>query len=449
MSGATAGVFQAAVAPWRTVDLTDLPVDALSVAHHCLLDWFGCALAGSHEPLAEILRAECGDTTGAATLIGGGAAGPREAALINGAAGHALDFDDTHTGMGGHPTAPVLPAVLALAEERGATGAELLAAFVAGLEVECRLGLYMGGEHYRLGWHSTGTLGTVGAAAACARLLALDENGWQHAIGLAATQAAGLKASFGTMAKPLHAGNAAASGLFAARLAARGFVGAPNAIDAPQGLASAAAKGHADPDRLRAAEGRFLIVDTLFKYHAACYLTHAAINAASALREAIAPEQIESVELRVNPSLLNVCAIPEPRTGLELKFSLRGATAMALLGVETADLASFSNARAGDPTLVALRDRVRLVTDGALASTHAAVSVVTAAGARTAEYDSGQPERDLHLQWRRLSAKFQSLATPTIGSVRAWQLQELVARTETLDSLRPLAALLASEPARV
>ena len=447
--GETTGVFQMAVAPFRTLQLTDLPPEALAVAHHCLLDWLGCALAGSREPLAQILRDECGGETGAATLIGGGAARPRDAALINGAAGHALDFDDTHTGMGGHPTTPVLPAVLALAEERGASGAELLAAFVAGLEVECRLGSYTGGEHYRLGWHSTGTLGTVGAAAACARLLGLDEAGWQHALGLAATQAAGLKASFGTMAKPLHAGKAGANGLFAARLAARGFVGAPDAIDAPQGLASAAANGRADAERLRTADGRFLIVDTLFKYHAACYLTHAAINAAALLRESTNAAAIEAVELRINPSLLNVCAIPEPRTGLELKFSLRGTTAMALLGVETGDLASFSDARAADPSLVALRDRVRLVTDGELASTHALLTVQANGGSRTAEYDTGRPERDLDLQWRRLTAKFQALAVPVIGRGQSTRLQKAVERIEALTSVRALTALLAAEPARV
>src|SRR6185437_12584835 len=149
---------------------------------------------------------------------------------------------------------------------------------------------------------------------------------WQHALGLTATQAAGLKASFGTMAKPLHAGNAARNGLFAAQIAARGFVAAPDAIDAPQGLAAAAANGRADAERLSAAGDRFLIVDTLFKYHAACYLTHAGINAASSLRGTIDPAAIEAVELRVNPSLLSVCAIPEPRSGLELKFSLRGTT---------------------------------------------------------------------------------------------------------------------------
>jgi 2-methylcitrate dehydratase PrpD len=449
MSELQTGDFQQAVERFRTLRLGDLPAEALAVARHCLLDWLGCALAGTREPLSAILRDEIGGTAGEASLIGGGRAAARDAALVNGAAGHALDFDDTHTGMGGHPTAPVLPAALALAESRGATGAALLAAFVAGLEVECRLGLYMGAEHYRLGWHSTGTLGTVGAAAAAAHLLELDETRWRQALGIAATQAAGLKASFGTMAKPLHAGNAARNGLFAAQIAARGFVGAPDAIDAPQGLAAAAANGRADAEKLHGAGDRFLIIDTLFKYHAACYLTHAGINAASSLRGAIEPAVIESVELRVNPSLLSVCAIPEPRTGLELKFSLRGTTAMALLGVETADLASFSDAQARDAALVRLRDRVRLVTDPSLASTRAIVSVAGQGEQRRAEYDSGLPERDLGRQWQRLLAKFRGLATPIIGARAAEHVIATVATIEQADSLKELLALTAPAPSLV
>jgi 2-methylcitrate dehydratase PrpD len=449
MSELQTGDFQQAVGRFRTLRLGDLPAEALAVARHCLLDWLGCALAGTREPLSAILRDEIGGTAGEASLIGGGRAAARDAALVNGAAGHALDFDDTHTGMGGHPTAPVLPAALALAESRGATGAALLAAFVAGLEVECRLGLYMGAEHYRLGWHSTGTLGTVGAAAAAAHLLELDETRWRQALGIAATQAAGLKASFGTMAKPLHAGNAARNGLFAAQIAARGFVGAPDAIDAPQGLAAAAANGRADAEKLHGAGDRFLIIDTLFKYHAACYLTHAGINAASSLRGAIEPAVIESVELRVNPSLLSVCAIPEPRTGLELKFSLRGTTAMALLGVETADLASFSDAQARDAALVRLRDRVRLVTDPSLASTRAIVSVAGQGEQRRAEYDSGLPERDLGRQWQRLLAKFRGLATPIIGARAAEHVIATVATIEQADLLKELLALTAPAPSLV
>jgi len=441
-------MFLDAVARFRTLRSTDLPPEALAVARHCLLDWLGCALAGSQEPLAAILRDEVVESGGPATVLGTFLrTTPRAAALANGAAGHALDFDDTHTGMNGHPTAPVLPAVLALAEEREASGDTLLTAFVAGLEVECRLGLYIGPDHYARGWHATGTLGTVGAAAATARLLDLDAERWRIALNLAATRAAGLKANFGSMAKPLHAGMAASEGLLAARLAARGFTSAADAFDSPQGLLAAAADGQPRTEQLEAVADRFLITDTLFKYHAACYLTHAAINAAAALRGALRLDGIDTVDVRVNPALLNVCAIPEPQTGLQLKFSLRGTTAMALLGVPTGDLAAYTDAQARDPALIALRDRVRIVTDPAIPTTRAVVTL-TATDGRTirAENDTGLPERDLELQWQRLLQKFRALAQPVVGEARAKEIAETVATIETLPNVRALAALLGRQP---
>jgi 2-methylcitrate dehydratase PrpD len=417
--------FLDSVARFRTLRLRDISGDAQRVARQCLLDWFGCALAGSVEPLSGVLRATMLEpgTRGAGTVLGTMAtANARDAALINGAAGHALDFDDTHTAMHGHPTAPILPAALALAESLDADGEALVTAFVAGVEVACRLGLYIGDEHYRIGWHPTGTIGTIGAAAACAHLLGLDEAQWRTVIALAGTQAAGLKASFGTMAKPLHAGSAASHGLFAAQLAAGGFAGAAEIIDAPQGLAEAAANGRLNPAALASAADRFLIIDMLFKYHASCYLTHAAINAASELRDRCA-DGVESVSIRVHPSLLAICAIPEPRSGLELKFSLRGTVAMSLLGLNTADTATFNDNAATDPALIALRDRAEVVTDPAMRSTAVEVSLSTAAGANlTARNDTGEPVRDLDLQEARLRGKFSGLAGPIVGPTRATSL---------------------------
>ncbi len=333
-----------------------------------MLDWFGCALGGTEEELTRVLRDEL-SAPGPGTLVGcGRTASPRDAALINGAAGHALDFDDTHTLMSGHPTAPVLPAALAVAEQTGATGEALVTALIVGIEVECRLGALMAPAHYRVGWHATGTFGTIGAAAAVAHLLGLDVERTTHALALAATQAAGLRASFGTMAKPLHAGKAAADGLLAARLAARGFTGNPAALEAPTGLAAAAGGACPDEDRLARFDDRWTIRDTLFKYHAACYLTHASINAALAVSDDLTADEVERVEVHVAPDLLQICNIAEPATGLEGKFSLRATAAMALLGDDTADMAAFNDARMRDRDLVAMRDRVVVIPDEAYAT---------------------------------------------------------------------------------
>ncbi|HKF19774.1 MAG TPA: MmgE/PrpD family protein [Candidatus Dormibacteraeota bacterium] len=425
--------------------LDHLPPEVLEVARHCLLDWLGCALAGSREPLTEILTAEVAALEGAAeaTLIGSGRrCTARTAALVNGAAGHALDFDDTHTLMSGHPSAPVLPAALALAQRLDLPGERLLTAFVAGVEVECRVGALLNPGHYQSGWHATGTMGTFGAAAACSHLLGLDADRWGHALGLAGTQAAGLKASFGTMAKPLHAGKAAADGLLAATLAAAGFTANPAVLEAPQGLAEAAAGGELASSLLAGHEDRFLIRDTLFKYHASCYLTHAAINAALALREQVGPDQVAGVEVTVAPEVLNVCNITRPGTGLEGKFSLRATTAMALLGDDTADPRSYSDARMADADLVSLRDRVHVTAADGRASTRATVAVTAGDGRRfTADEDTGEPARDLDRQRERLTAKFYALAEPVLGPARARALHAAVRRIETVSSVRDLLTL--------
>src|SRR5207249_1672809 len=319
------------------------------------------------------------------------------AALVNGAGAHALDFDDTHTAMNGHPSVPVLPALLALAETEATSGEQLLAALVAGIELECRLGGVLGPGHYAVGFHSTGTLGAFGAAAACAHLLALDEEQWTHALGLAGTQAAGLKSGFGTMAKPLHAGRAAATGLLSVLLARGGFTANPAIIEAPQGFVAthAGAGGSGSTDTPERNDG-LLVRATLFKYHAACYLTHAAIEAASALRTAhrLEPEAIDPVTVRVAPALLDLCAIPEPRTGLEGKFSLRATTAMALLGDDTGNPAAFTDSRMGDPRLRALRDRISVETVPGTPSTRAAVVIETRGRRVDAEVDTGVPASD-------------------------------------------------------
>jgi 2-methylcitrate dehydratase PrpD len=420
-----------------------LPAAARVVARHCVLDWFGVAIAGSREPLSEMLVAELAGG-GAATLAGRcERAAMLDAALINGAMSHALDFDDTHTTMSGHPSVPVMPAVLALAERDDRSGAAFIAALIAGIEVECRLGALMNPGHYALGFHATGTLGTFGAAAASAHLLGLDEGQWGHALGLAGTQAAGLKSGFGTMAKPLHAGRAAANGLLSAQLAKRGFTGNPEVIETQQGFAVTHGAPEFDAARIEELRGRFLITETLFKYHASCYLTHAAIDASLRLRaeSGLRADEIDAVEINGSAACIGVCDIAEPATGLEGKFSLRATTAMALLGDDTSDPASFTDARMGATALLAMRDRVTFLPERGLPSTRASVTVHAGGRALTAESDSGVPASDLDAQWERLTAKFYALASPVVGRARAERLHAAIAGIEEAPSVREIAAL--------
>lgn len=424
----------------RAIAAGPLPVDVLLAAKSCFLDWVGCALGGAREPLTEILVAESA-THGPAGLVGHDKrTSVHWAALVNGAASHALDYDDTHLHMSGHPSVPIAPALLALAEERQASGRDLLTAYVIGVETECRVGALMGPAHYDVGWHATATAGTFGSAAACAYLLGLDEDAWLHAFGIAGTQASGLKSVFGTMSKPFQAGKAAADGLLAAKLAARGFTSSTEILETHQGFASTHTTSFS-PDQLAALAGRWLVKETLFKYHASCYLTHSAIEAALSLVEdqKVDTSEIESAKVVVPPGHLDVCGISEPRTGLEGKFSLRATVAMSFLGDDTADPAAFTDVRIGSEELVALRDRIVVEPSRDVVGTASRVEIATRDGQRlTQDADVGTPASDLDRQWERLSAKFVRLGAPILGEERAWALHGLIERLGDLDDVSVL-----------
>jgi 2-methylcitrate dehydratase PrpD len=423
----------------------DLPPSVRQVARQCLLDWFACAIAGSREDLSILLREELlGTSAGPAIIAASAAPSSVVAALVNGAAGHALDYDDTSIIMTGHPTVPVMPAALAQAELLGASGADLVTALVVGIEVETLMAQLLGFSHYERGWHTTSTIGVFGAAAASARLLELDAAGWGNALGLAGTQSGGVKASFGTMAKPFHAGRAAADGLFAARLAARGFIANPGVVEANQGFAQAAGSEPVDLGQLDQSEGRWFTDDVLFKYHASCYLTHSTLNAALSLFPKAEPDVVDSVVVTVSPSLLDVCNIEAPKTGLEGKFSLRATVALALLGEDTADVGTFSDAQMADPALVAMRERVEVRTAPGHPLGWAEVTIASTDG-RTlrAESDSGIPAADLDAQGAKLRAKFDALVSPVLGFDAAQSLAEAIEHVEQVGDVRELVALAA------
>jgi len=434
----------------RAIRFTALPPEVIFLARQCFLDWLGVALGGANEPLTRILRDEALEAGGKpqATLVGTGQrVTAQQAALVNGAASHALDFDDVHMMMSGHPSVPVFPALLALAEQRGATGRDFIAAFVAGFEMECRVGALVMPGHYQAGWHATGTLGTFGAAAACAHLMGLDTGEWRNAMGIAGAQAAGLKSMFGTMCKPFHAGKAAANGLMAATLAGRGFTSNPEVLETPQGFGATQTTTPAPSRALRGLGEEYAIRGVLFKYHAACYGTHETIEGVLRLREqhGIRPEQVEAIHLRVPPGHLNMCNIPEPATALEGKFSLRFTAALALAGEGTGD-AAFTDAAVCNPDLVAVRDRVTVEPrgddEGAPLAAGTDVGIRLKDGRELHErVNLDVPATDLDQQWRRLAAKFRGLAAPVIGVDRAERLLAAVEKLEETASMAKIAAL--------
>ncbi|MDO8613485.1 MAG: MmgE/PrpD family protein, partial [Dehalococcoidia bacterium] len=285
-----------------------VPEDAILQARRAVLDTLGVALAGSREESARAVVDWLRDQGGRpeAAVLGRALRLPAaDAALANGIAAHALDFDDVSLSMRGHPSAPLLPAVLALGEAAGSSGRDLLTAFVLGFEVEAKLGRAIGAPHYALGWHATSTLGTLGAAAAGARLLRLDAGRTQMTLGIAASLASGLQQNFGSMTKPLHAGWAARGGVVAAQLAARGFSADAEAIEGPSGFLRAMSGG-AEPDLtpFDALGEPFEIVTpgVGVKLYPCCYAVHRSLDAVLALRTAHGIEPGGVAEVRVEVS---------------------------------------------------------------------------------------------------------------------------------------------------
>lgn len=309
----------------------DLPREAVHWARVGLLDTLGVTLAGSREDAPRIAESALDIAPGPSLILGSTRrAGALDAALVNGTAAHALDFDDCNNTIGGHPSVPIVPALLALAEARGASGRDFVLAYVAGFEVETKIGLAVNFHHYQKGWHPTATLGVFGAAAACARLMVLDADRTATALALAASFAAGLKANFGTMTKPLHVGNCARSGLLAARLAERGFTAnARNVFEHEQGFLDVFnGPGTYDTARALAAWANPLDIvapGIAIKQYPCCGSTHPAIDALLDLvrRHRWSPDDIERIEAWLHPRRLQHTDRPLPNSGLDAKFSLQ------------------------------------------------------------------------------------------------------------------------------
>jgi len=312
----------------------ELPSEITAKAKLAFLDWLGCTLAGSRHSSAILLRESLSECFGPpqATIIGTDRkTDVISAALLNGYASHVLDFDDVHMGWIGHPSVTLFPALAALAERQAVSGRDFITAFAAGLEVECRVGAAIP-SHYLRGWHTTGTLGHFGAAAASAKLLDLQIDQIVNSLGTAGTQAAGLRQVFGTMGKPLHAGKAASNGLMAAMLAARGFTSSRDILGGAGGFCSVLSDGF-DQGKVTDRLGSTWLADAIaFKRHASCYSTHALIECALTLRDRVRPmlDRVRAIRCRSAPLAAQIAHIQSPRTGLQAKFSQAFCVVLAL-----------------------------------------------------------------------------------------------------------------------
>jgi 2-methylcitrate dehydratase PrpD len=385
-------------------------VQARDVMALSLLDWAGCAIAGRQEPVASIMRDLALDEQGRpeAVLVGGGYAPARMAALVNGTISHALDYDDTHFAHIGHPSVAVIPAVLALAERQGWSLPHMLDAALIGAEASIRIGMWLGRAHYETGFHQTATAGAFGACLGACRILGLTSDQTEMALGLVATRASGLKSQFGTMGKPMNAGIAASNGVECARLAEMGFVSNPAALAGVQGFGPTHA-GQADLSAMDDLGQVWLFEDVSHKFHACCHGLHAMLEAIGTL-DGIS-EDIEKITITSHPRWDRVCNLVAPQTGLQAKFSFRHTAAMALLGVSTARLESFSDANAQDARLCALRERVEVRFDEAMPETAANVIIRSTSGTFQAGHDLTSRQ---HLDQRR--ARVQAKSAALVGA---------------------------------
>jgi len=412
------------VARWAaTVDREALTDRARRCAAQALLDWTGVTAAARDEPLVATLVADAigHGEEGTARLVGRSERlTPAFAALVNGAASHALDFDDVNQRVHGHPTVVVVPAILAAASACHAKGRDVIDALVIGTEVSCAVGEMLGDAHYARGYHATATVGCLGAAAAVGRLMGLDADRMTTALSIAASQAAGLKANFGTMTKPLHVGRSALSGYLAARWAAAGLTASDDAIEDAQGMGTAMTTEFV-PSFVEPGD-RYGIELNCYKYFPACYFTHSAIAAAIALRDehGLVPDAVESVDVCLPPIHDKACNIADPRDGLGVKFSVRHLIAMALSGDDVGDPGVYTPETATRPDLVTLRERTQFRGMELPSRWAGRIEIACRDGQRLErDEDVGIPADDLDRQEDLLLRKFHSLTGGGAGALAA------------------------------
>lgn len=462
----------------------DLPEEAVTQARRAVLDTLGVMLAGSAEPCAriaaEVVAGEGGKPV--ATVIGQGFAAPtRGAALVNGTAAHALDYDDVITSMRGHPSPPLLPAVLAAAEETNASGRDLIAAYVTGFEVQCKVGRGLGQSHYPHGWHATSTLGTLGAALAAAKLYRLDVERTRMALGIAASLAGGSRQNFGTMTKPLHPGAAAQGGILAAQLAARGFTADAEIVEAPLGFLNLFSPAQdAEPDKVLPELGNPLDIVAVgigVKKYPCCYGTHSALDAIIELRgqHGFTADEVEWITVTVPqsggqpllkprngsapagtreapPVAMGPLIHPRPTTGLEGKFSMQYCMAAAALDGSPV-LDTFLDEAVRRPAAQALLRRVEFVQAAEQAPVgggYAEVAVTLKNGSTLrsrVNQPRGGPDRPL--SWDELAAKYRDCAARVIGQEATEQSLRLIADLERLPVAADLTRLVSGQRAAV
>ena len=403
----------------------------------CIINLLAVCIYSARDPsldiLLDVFRGEGGKPQ--ATVIGAGfRTSTQNAAMANGYLGHLEDYDDTHFPTVIHPSSPVIPAALAVGEYLGSNGQDVLAAAVVGMEVCLRIGMAVHPAHYSAGWHITGTCGVFGSTAAAGRLLGLDADQMGQAMGIAGTQASGVREVFGSMAKPLHPGRAAQTGVLSALLAKRGFTGGSTILEGRRGFPAVASTSY---DLAKATNGLgedWEVHMNALKPYSCGVVNHCLIDAMVALRkkDGVTPQEVKSISAKVHPLVLELVNRQHPRVGLESKFSFQHSMAVGLVD-GAAHPAQFTDQKATDPVIVGLRDRISATVDEVMPEDSTQVTLSLNDGRSYTEeivHATGAPENPMTDS--QLDTKFQSLAGDALSKARVsrllgtlWELDEV------------------------
>ena len=441
----------------------DIPPEVLRLAHGFILDGLGVALAGSTDECACIVQSHIRHMGGKkeSIVLGAGLSAPApKAALANGVAGHAMDYDDTQLstskeavyGLLTHPTTPVLAAVLAMGEREAISGRDFCLAYIIGVEVECRIADAINPRHYQSGFHSTATMGGLGAAMAAGKILRLREEALIRALGIAASMASGLRENFGTMTKPLHAGRAAENGVTAALLAKDGFTAASNILEARRGFFNAMAGGYEESKIAgRLGQPYFMQEPGIsIKPYPSGSLSHPAQDLILDLinEHDLHPADIESVDVGTNSNVPNALIYPMPKTALEGKFSIPFCMAIAVLERQ-AGIAQFTDRKVRERKVVELMKRVTLYVDDELEAlgydqVRSRIRIKLRNGKMIeGRYDVARGHPEKPMSWNELGEKFKDCASLVLSRKDADDTIRLVGRLEQLKDLNPLLRALA------
>ena len=432
-----------------STDIKKIPEEIYEHGKIAFLDWLGVTVGGMEDPLVYKLIAYA-DTMGGnsqATLLGRKMKkSVGQAALINGAASHVLDYDDTLVSFLGHPSVTLFPSLLALSEWQGKSGLEFLTAYLVGLQVGGTIGACAGLDHYMAGWHATSTLGHLASAAGCAKLLNLNTTQTQYALGIAATQACGLKRVFGTMGKPFHAGRASEAGMTAALLALNDFTCAPDILEGPHGFFQVL-KGGVNEDVLSLLGLGWDVVNISQKYHASCHATHSPLEAALEIMTAqqLSPKHIQAIRVRSSQMAMDAAGKLNPETGLEGKFSIPYCVANAILRGETGNRA-FTDEKVREPHVARLMKKITVALDPEKTALEAHVEINTTDGkTHSAFSDILQTVPPLDIKRDRVTRKFMDLCGTALSADNAETLHSVVGMLEKINDMNSVVSLVSKK----